>query len=261
MKSLIISAGILLMLSGCANKVDLENEIPGAYFLTSQVIRQGEKETRYTDLKQLKIYTGSHFMYSQINPADSSSALGVGSYTTSGDTLQENVVYSSADSTFSKEPVSYKLDIKMTPEGYNQIISGIQIDSISSTLVEEYDRKGKEVTSLLDGVWKEVRSFSVNGADTSEYDRTQYKAFFKGFFMFGNTVVDSLGKTKTGMGFGSFEMSGDKEFKETDYNSSYPIIAGNTFTIALDVVDEDHYKQTIENSDGSLSVEYYERLK
>lgn len=263
MKNLIISAGILMMVTGCARQVDLSKEIPNAYFLTSQVIKQGEKKTRLTDLKQLKIYTGTHFMYSQINPSDASSAFGVGSYATFEDTLQENVVYSSSDSRFNDRPTSFKLKIKVTPEGYNQIIKDIPIDSVSSTLTEEYNKTGEEKTSRLDGVWKEVRSFLVNGNDTTFYDRTQYKSFFRGYFMFGHTVVDSMGKTNTGMGFGTFKMSGDdnKSFEETDYNSSYPIIAGNTFKIALDMSEPDHFNQTIENSDGSRSVEFYERLK
>lgn len=261
MKNLIYSAFLIAFFSGCTHQVELSEEMPGAYFLTSQVVKSGMEETRYTDLKQLKIYTGTHFMYTQINPGDSTSAFGVGSYTTGGDTLTEHVVYSSGDTTFRDQPVSYDLLIKITPEGFNQIIKGIEIRDTSVKLIEEYEQVGSEVTTPLDGVWKEERSFLVSGNDTTYYDRTQYKAFFGGYFMFGNTVVDSMGNTNTGMGFGTFEMNGEDQIKETDINSSYPIIAGNTFTIDLEMIDNDHFKQTIENSDGSRSVEYYVRLK
>ena len=79
--------------------------------------------------------------------------------------------------------------------------------------------------------------------------------------MFGASFKDSAYKNHTGIGFGTFEMIGDNKMKETDLNSTYSIIAGQTFNIDIEMTGTDNYKQTITNADGSRSVEYYERLK
>ncbi|HRN72436.1 MAG TPA: hypothetical protein PLM81_04865 [Ginsengibacter sp.] len=263
MKQVLSAAVIMMLVYGCAHKLDLSEQIPGTYFLTLQTVEQedGRKAT-YKDLKQLKIYTDKQFMYAQINPADSTSSFGVGGYSTEGDTLVEHVLYSSRGSGFADQPVDHSLFIKITGDGYSQIINGIQINGISSILTENYDRSSPKPESPLDGVWKEVKGFGVSATnDTTVYNRTQYKAFWNGYFMFGHTNRSDSGRVTTGMGFGNFEMVSDKQFKETDLNSSYAIIAGNTFTIDLDMPDKDHFTQTIKNSDGSYSVESYERLK
>ena len=56
-------------------------------------------------------------------------------------------------------------------------------------------------------------------------------------------------------------MNNDTQIKETDLNSTYLIIAGNSFDVAIEMDGTDKYKQTLTNADGSIGVEYYERLK
>lgn len=251
----------VIIIAGCGHSVDLSEKIPGAYSINEQLIQQGDKKISYKDLKQLKIYTDSHFMFTQINPRDSGVSFGVGSYTTDGDTLREHSIYSSVDSTFSDQPRDYNLFIKLTPEGYNQIISNFMIDSIPSTLIEYYNKVTDTSSAPFDGVWKETRSFIVSGNDTLANDRTQYKAFYNGYFMFGNTVKTGSASTFTGMGYGTFKLLDGNEFEETDLNSSYPVIAGNTFSVTYEMPDKDHFNQTFKNADGTLGVEYYERVK
>lgn len=252
---------IFFLLAGCKNEVDISKEIPGAYSLTEQDIQHGETLNTLKDLKQMKFYTGTHFMYTQINPQDSVSAFGVGTYDTREDTLSEHVLYSSSGATFNDQPISYNLGIKITPEGYTQKINGIVINGDTSTLTELYSRVKEKDTARLDGVWKEQKSYLVNGKDTTVYQRTQFKSFFDGYFMFGSTSKDSVGKTVTNMGYGTFKMVSDKQFSETDLNSSLPFVAGNTFTIDYVFTDNDHYYQSITNPDGSISFEFYEKLK
>ncbi len=261
MKKIILMAGIIMMTFGCRQKVDLSKEIPGTYSMVSQDVQQGTKTNSYKDLKQLKMYTQSHFMYTQLNPADSTAAFGVGSFDTDGDTLTEHVIYSASDSLFNDQPRSFKLSIKITPEGYNQIIKDIVIDGDSSLLTEYYNRVKDTTKATLDGVWKEMSSYLINGKDTTWNKRVQFKAYHNGYFMFGSSSLDSTGKRVTNMGYGSFKSVNDKQIKETDLNSSYPFVAGNTFTVDFEMTDNDHYKQTITNSDGSLRVELYERVK
>jgi len=101
----------------------------------------------------------------------------------------------------------------------------------------------------------------VKGNDTAWYKRTQYKAFYAGYFMYGQTQKDSTNKNFTGIGFGTFEMDGDNKIKEVDLNSTYSIAVGQSFAIGIEMKGADNYTQTIENPDGSKSVENYERVK
>ena len=155
----------------------------------------------------------------------------------------------------------YKLNITKTPDGYDQVIPEIVIDSQKSRLTETYQAVGTTVKSPVDGVWKEINSYNVNGNDTVKNVRTQYKAFHAGYFLWGSSFKDSASRNRTGIGFGTFEMTGNDKMKETDLNSTYSIIAGQSFDLDIEMTGTDNYKQTITQPNGSKSVEYYERLK
>ena len=63
------------------------------------------------------------------------------------------------------------------------------------------------------------------------------------------------------MGFGTFKMENDHQIKETDLNSSFNIIPGQVYTIDIDMINENSYKQTLTQADGSKHIEIYQRLK
>lgn len=256
-----------IVLAGCGSTVDISEPIPGAYFMKEQIIKDGDERTSYKDLRQLKIYSGSHFMFTQINPRDSSVSFGVGRYELHGDTLKEYNIYASTDSSFDDSPKTYSLLIEVTPEaynqraGYNQTIKDFPIGGNKMTLVEYYNKATDTLKSPLDGVWRELNSYMVVDGDTLPNERTQYKAFFRGHFMFGNTVQTGADGYFTGMGYGTFKSTGDGEIEETDLHSSYPFIAGNTFKVSFKMDGADRFTQTVQNADGSIGVENYERVK
>ncbi len=261
MKSLIPLAAIIMIIAGCKHKADISKEIPGTYLMVSQDVQQGTKNNSYKNLRQLKIYTPTHFMYTQLNPADSIAAFGMGSYETGGDTLTEHVIYSIFDTAISNESLIYKLLIKITPEGFTETIKDIPIQGQNSTLTEYYDKMKDTSNSPFDGVWKEQSSYLLNGKDTLWYKRIQYKTFYNGYFMFGSSSKDSTGRIITNMGYGNFNKVTEKQFNEMDMNSTYPTVGGHSFVIDYEMPDKDHYKQTIHNQDGSSSIEIYERMK
>lgn len=260
MKNFIFCCIVLAAVS-CNSNVKETPHMQGAYFMISQTVNDGKKDTKYTDLKQLKIYTDSFMMYTQVNPADSVSGFGVGSYTADTGTVTENVIYSARDTTFNGGPATYKLNITKTPEGYTQVIPRIVTDSQTFKLTEEYQATGKDQKTPLDGVWKQTDYYILRGKDTLRSKRTQFKAFYAGYFMYGHTVNDSTHKNFTGIGFGTFEMAGDNKIKETDLNSTYSIAVGQSFTVDFEMNGPDKYKQVIVSADSSKSVEFYERLK
>jgi len=252
---------IAMTIISCNSTSKKAPDMRGAYLMTSQTVNDGTNETHYSDVKQLKIYTDKYVMYSQVIAADSTSSFGVGSYTSDTSGVTENIIYTSHDSAFSDSARSYKLIIDETPDGYNQVIPDIMINNAKSKLTEVYQRVGKKDTTPLDGVWKQTKSFDIRGSDTMWYNRTEYKAFYNGYFMFGQTAKDSAGKISTGIGFGTFSMISDNQLKETDLNSTYAIIAGQSFMIDVKLDGNDAYRQIVTNPDSSITYEFYERLK
>lgn len=252
---------IAILIVSCNSSSKKAPDMEGAYLMTSQTVNDGTKETNYSDVKQLKIYTGKGVMYAQVIAEDSTSSFGVGSYTSDTSGVTENIIYTSHDSTFNDSAKSYKLIINKTADGYNQVIPDIMINNANSKLTEVYQSVGKKQKSPLDGVWKQTKSYEIKGKDTMWYNRTEYKAFGNGYFMFGQTAKDSSGKITTGIGFGTFSMVGNNQMKETDLNSTYAIIAGQSFMIDVNLNGNDAYRQIIIHPDSSRTVEFYERLK
>jgi hypothetical protein len=261
MKNLISTCLVFVAISCNTTSVKKAPKMPGAYFMNSQTLNDGVKDTKYTDLKQLKIYTDSFVMYTQVNPTDSISAFGVGSYTADTGTVTENIIFSGRDTSFNDSPQSFKLNITITPDGYEQVIPEIISDSKKYKLTEVYQKVSTTAKTPLDGIWKEINSYTVSGKDTVKNIRTQYKAFYAGYFMFGRSFKDSVSKNNIGIGFGTFVMNGDNKIKETDLNSTYAIIAGQSFDVDIEMNGKDNYNQTISYPDGSKSIEFYERLE
>ncbi|MEO6188032.1 MAG: hypothetical protein ABIO82_07945 [Ginsengibacter sp.] len=259
MKNIIL--GLIVFAFFSCNTSEKSLDMKGAYIMQSQTLNDGAKDAKLTGLKQLKIYTDEFFMYSQVNPGDSVSAFGVGSYSVESGKVVEDVIYSASSSRVGS-PNVYRLDIQKNSDGYTQVIPEIMIDSVKNKLTEEYRRVGTDQTSPLDGVWKETKSYKVTpGNDTLMNQRTQYKTFYRGYFMFGHTFKDSASNTHTGIGFGTFEPKSESLITETDLNSTYSIIAGKSFDVTIEMDGTDNFKQMLENADGTTGVEFYERLK
>jgi hypothetical protein len=200
-------------------------------------------------------------MYANVNSPDSISSFGIGSYTASGDTITENVIYSASDSTSDDTLRSFALLIEKTPKGYKQIIPEILSGGQKFKLTEEYETAGTDSKSPLDGTWKLVKRFTVNGKDTVSATGVQYKAYYAGHCIWGHTWKDSLNKTYTGIGFGKFEMAGANKVKESMIASTYSDVRGHDFDIAIEMNGTDGFTQTMDNGTAGKSVEVYERLK
>jgi hypothetical protein len=257
-----VLAILFLAAIGCNNAPEKEAlAMSGAYSMLSQSVKGEKVDTSYTSLKQLKIYTDDQMMYANVNPADSVSSFGVGSYSSSMDTITETVLYNASDSSSSDSAQSYHLTIQKTEKGYSQVIPEIGMGAQKIKLTEEYETVGTKTTSPLDGLWKMTKGYNVKGTDTSKSDGIQYKIYNAGHFMFGNTWTDSTKKLHTGIGFGTFTMDGTTKVKESVTASTYYQIRGQSFDIEIEMTGTDEFKQTLTSKDGSKIIEYYQRVK
>jgi len=251
----------LLFLIGCKTEEKKEAAaMPGAYNMLSQHVKVDKTDTTYTDYAQLKIFTGDYMMYAGLNSPDSVSGFGIGSYTSSSDSVTETVIYSASDSAKSDSVSNYNLMIAKTPKGYRQVISGMQTSNGPLELTEEYETVGSADKSPLDGAWKQIKSYWIKGTDTTVNTGTQYKTYGAGHFIWGNTYADSTKKIHTGIGFGKFTMNGNK-VKESVTASTYHEVRGKDVDIDVQMDGNDAFTQSYVNADSTKNVEVYQRLK
>jgi hypothetical protein len=256
-------ASVMLLFIGCTDSAKKESlSMSGAYQMKSVSIKSDQLDTSYTNVNQLKIYTGDYMMYANINSPDSVSSFGIGSYTSGADSVTENVIYSAGDSAESSQPATYKLAITNSGNGYSQFIAGMQDNSGQKfDMTEVYESVGTPTTSPLDGAWKLVKRYDIKGTDTTDNTGTQYKTYFAGDCIWGHTWKDSTNKIHTGIGFGKFTMPAPNKVKESMTASTYSEVRGHEFDIDIEMMGTDGFKQTMINPDGSKSVELYEKLK
>jgi len=235
--------------------------MPGAYNMLSQNIKGGKVDTTYKTLQQMKIFTDEYVMYANVNPPDSVSSFGIGTYSTDKDTINETIIFRSADTSRSETPSSFKLGIETTLKGYKQVIPNIGTQGDQKlALTETYESIGTQSKSALDGAWKLMKASYIKGKDTSIQKVIQYKIYNAGHFVWGQSYEDSLKKNHTGIGFGKFELNGNK-LKEYIMSSTYSTIRDLNFEIDIVMDGVDGFSQTITNKDSSKSVEVYQRLK
>ena len=257
----ILLATSLLFIIGCNNADKKENaSMPGVYKMLSQSVKTDKTDSTFTSLQQLKIYTDDYMMYANVT-TDSIGSFGVGTYSADKDTVEEKVIYNASDTAKNENPGAFKLVIEKTAKGYKQIIPDMLSQGHHIKLTEEYESVGTATKSSLDGAWKLTKGYYVKGKDTSFGSGTQFKTYYAGHVIWGNTYSDSTKKTHTNIGFGKFEMSGNNKVKESMMASTYYQVRGHDFDIDIELNGTDSFTQTTNNKDGSKAVEVYERLK
>lgn len=264
MKS-IFAIVLLAVIISCNNSATTEKKeamsMPGAYTMLSQTVSDGKRDTVYANLKQLKIYTPDYMMYANVNPSDSVSGFGIGTYSSDSGMIKENVIYNASDTSASDNPGSFTLMIEKTAKGYKQVIPELTMGNTKVKLTEEYETAGTATTTALDGAWKETKAYTIKGKDTTMRPATQYKTYYAGHFIFGHTYKDSANKIHTGMGYGTFTMGSANKITENVVASTYGSIRGKSFDIAIEMTGTDAFKQTISETTGEIGVEFYQRLK
>lgn len=240
-------------------------QMPGVYKMLSQVLTYEQTDSTVSNVNQLKIYTSDFMMYANttVRGGDTLSSFGIGKYTPGNDQLTENVIYSASDTSVSDAGASYTLLITKTANGYKQIIVNLgESQGQRVGLIEEYQKVSTNTKSPLDGSWKQVKTYTVNGNDTMRDETaTQYKTYYNGHFIWGNTYKDSMNINHTAIGFGTFKMTGKNKVQETVTNSTFGSIINQNFDIDIKMIGKDEFQQTGSFSPDNKTVELYRRLK
>lgn len=231
----------------------------GAWQMTKQMANDGKKDTLLKQ-EQLKIYTHGYMMYASPRATDSFGEYGIATYRVEGDKVIENIFYTSSagdvkDSAF--------LKVTKLNNGYRQVIDYSDANG-TLLLIEDYKKVGKADKTPLDGAWKQVKNMSVSSSGDSVNNPgvTQFKVYQSGYFIWANPSKDPASNNfVTAYGYGTFKMSGDSKMVETNKNSTYHDLVGRPVNIEIKIINENAYKQTITNEDGSKSIEVYERMK
>lgn len=255
----------LLFAIACNNASDKEAEalnLAGAYKMTSTSVKNDVIDTTFNSRLQFKIFTDGYVMYANVNNEDSVSGFGIGTYTVSQDTVTENMMFTANDTSKNDNSQTFKLIIEKSATGYKQVIPDMQWnDTTKMTLTENYESAGTAATSSIDGLWKQVKNYTVKGADTTMTQMTQYKMYGAGHFIYGHSRADSTNKLHTGIGYGTFVMEGTNKVKESVVASTFSQARGQNYDLAIEMTGTDEYKQTITSEDGLKYVEVYQRMK
>ena len=203
MKRIIIYAALLsCVLLGCKHSQKLSQA--GVYKLVKQTVSGGGKDSTYART-QIKIYTDHNFMYAGMTP-DSSIGFGVGSYSLdTGNRVIEHRIYTSSTL---DTPRTFNLKITQTDSGYLQTIPAMaSIKGVQYDLNEKYIKLPPGDSSVLDGLWKLDKIYSVKGKDTTTEQATQFKIFWRGSVMFVTRYPADKAATKFNYGYGSGSFS------------------------------------------------------
>jgi hypothetical protein len=260
MKKIFIYAALLsCLILGCKKKEKpSQPSQTGAYELEKQTLSRGGKDSTIKRT-QVKIYTDNHYMYASIVP-DSSVGFGVGTYTLDSNKITEHSIYSSRALDSS---ITSNLEIKTKVDGYTQIIPDYAtVQGVKYVLKEDYKKFAPADTSILDGLWKLEKAYTIKGKDTIPTDLTQYKIFWEGHFTFIHRLPRNPEKTrfKNGFGTGTFTFKDDM-LREEEVTSNYALLRGHKFAIKIKLNGRDEYTQVINSATNGQSVEIYRRVK
>ncbi len=252
---------LIIIMAACGDvKKETIVSMPGAYTMLSQSFKGNVIDTTFTQLKQCKIYTPDYMMYVRVNPADSMSAFGIGTFKFDSGRVIDNIMYSAVDTAESIGVLTDTFNVTITGKNYTLTIPQLRSDKGNISLTEEYQSVGTDSTSPLDGVWKQVSGYTVTKKDTVHWADVQYKAFYAGCFAFGNVYKTSGNKKHTGISYGTFTMAGSR-VKETITNSTWSALQGQSFEVDIAMNGNDAFTQTIIERNGDKEVLQYQRLR
>jgi hypothetical protein len=250
---------LILLLISCNynHKKDLP-DVRGVFNLLSA----SAADTTIAKQKKLKIYANDCFMYLSINPADSVSAFGIGTYTTDAGKVTENMVYSAADTIVNTTAFSRTLNIKQNDKGFEQTIPVTIPGNKKKQVIEEYASVGTTQKSPLDGAWKQTAEYSIKGNDTTKlFNEMQWKIFFGGYWAAGLVFTDSLQKKYTGIIYGKFTTVSNKEIKENVSVATLNAFIGHVYDVSIDIKNNDSFSQVLTAPNGTKYLVEFIRVK
>ncbi len=261
MKKIILLLVVLFLSAGEKSIGQSEMSMQGAYSLIRQTGATEGSQDSLLKKDQFKIYTDRYFMYASPQTMDTMAIYGIGTYRVRGNKVTEYVFYSSMGG---KQKDTIELNITKTDTGYTQVIRFPGQGNRNFVMTEVYQNVGKPVTSPLDGAWEQERYMEISReGDTTHYQRTQYKVYQSGYFIWANTYpAEGNNQPISSFGYGTFQLNGDTASREVNTNSTFITdLVGVPINIQLEWMGQNRYKQTITNQSGSRSVEIYRRLK
>lgn len=249
---------LVFILISCNNNQKKDRpDVRGVYNMLSE----SAADSTIAKQQQLKIYADDCFMYLRIDPADSFSAFGIGTYTTDAGKVTENFLYSSADTLENTTAFSRTLNITKNDTGFEETMPLIMPGNKKTQLIEKYASVGTKEKSPLDGAWKQTSSYLIKGNDTTKlFDEMQYKIFFGGYWAAGLVFTDSLQKKHTGIVFGTSTMESNKKMKENVSEATFSALIGQTFDVDIDIKNNDSFSQVL-TVNGSKNLTEFVRIK
>lgn len=255
--------GLLLLVSTTCRSQD-ENyvtDLSGAYLMLSQSLEGRSVDTTFTERKQLKIYADRYMMYVRLDPEDSLSSFGVGTFSIRKGRLTEHIIYSATDTVENINSFSGTVNISKRHRGYEQVIPQIMADKGKVRLTEDYQLLAAGAPSPLDGTWKLTASYTVNFKDTMRKQSVKFKTYYRGNFSAGSFNTDSSGGKHTMVEYGTFSINEKNRLKEKVSYSTRSMRKGRSYNVDVAMKGSDLMTLKVMHAPGIEEVERYVRMK
>lgn len=258
MKKILYALTAIIFLSVACKSKSTEDSQVGVYKMDKLSLDDGKTDTTYSDPHQVKFYTATHYVYANFND-DSTASFGTGTYQKNANVITETNLYNSGGNDSAN---NFILNITKTKTGYIQVIPSMLMQGVSYKMSETYSSVGTDMTSDLDGLWKQTSNMVISGKDTTIGVGAQYKIYQGGHFLYINRYpTDSTNSTyKTGCGFGTFTYSNGLS-TETNSMSTFSSQVGVAIPIKITFNTKDEYSQVIvDEKTKDILIENYTRL-
>lgn len=248
----------LLFLLSCTNKNTNPTSMDGAYIHVPQFVKGAVADTNQ---HQLALYTGNHVMVVTANPLTLAGSFSISTYSFGNGKLTSQSLYTAADTAASTSSLSSTTGITKSDNGYTETTGSM--GDRKSAPANEYRLVSTADTSVLDGIWKQVTGFSIKGKDTTVWADVQYKAFYGGYFAYGNYAepTKQSPQRQTYTSYGTFSITGGNTLKQNIIASNVPALAGKTVDIQITLNGTDMYEEHHIGANGENEVIYYQRVK
>jgi len=258
MYKLLFALAFITIITACNNKGANTTSMDGAYIHVPQFVKGAVADT---NMHVLVLYTGNYVMEVVANPLTLAGSFSISTYSFGEGKLTRKQIYAPEDLSANVINPSSTIGVTKSDNGYTEN-TGSMGDS-KSTTANEYRLISSADTSVLDGVWKQVTGFSIKGKDTTVWADVQYKAFYGGYFAYGNYAepTKTISKRQTYTSYGTFSVNGGNTLKQNIIASNVSALAGKTVDIQITLNGTDMYEEHHTGVNGENEVIYYQRVK
>ena len=230
----------IALLFGCAAEEEVAltaAPLADGAFLLGDVTMTEEGEVTVLKRVQMKIYANDRFMFAFMHEELNKPDVGAGITEWEEGALIESPIFNQDGPL---DSLHFSLDIQETEGGFLQSIEGLESNGHVYDMVESWDRLPGQ-TSIFDGLWKLDTREAEEAGELNQF--SEIKMIGGGHYIFSQSFLVE-GEMQQHFGFGEFSVDATGAAAETMMASSFESLPSEAQVLTLELVDENHFKQS-----------------